>query len=100
MSDLLDKLTSMLAETEKATPGPWKKDLCIMDGALYSQGGREETLANAEFIAAARTNHPAALRALIKAVGILKCNETFHRLGGLDDCDPCKALAEIEEIFG
>ncbi len=34
---------------------------------------------------------------LLIAIEALKCNETFHRLGGIDDCDPCKALAEIRE---
>jgi hypothetical protein len=28
----------------------------------------------------------------------LKCNETFHRLGGIDDCEPCKALAQEQEM--
>lgn len=37
--------------------------------------------------------------ALIEAVEALKCNETFHRLGGLDDCEPCKALAKIDEAL-
>lgn len=29
------------------------------------------------------------------AVGALKCNETFHRLGGIDDCEPCQALEKL-----
>lgn len=37
--------------------------------------------------------------ALIEAVEALKCNETFHHLGGLDDCEPCKALAKIDEAL-
>ena len=28
----------------------------------------------------------------------LKCNETFHRLGGIDDCEPCKALAQEQQM--
>lgn len=38
----------------------------------------------------------AAVRVLSEA---LKCNETFHRLGGIDDCEPCKALAEAKRIL-
>jgi len=37
--------------------------------------------------------------ALIEAVEALKCNETFHRLGGIDDCEPCKALAKIDKAL-
>ena len=29
------------------------------------------------------------------AVSALKCNETFHRLGGIDDCEPCQALEKL-----
>jgi len=29
------------------------------------------------------------------AVEALKCNETFHRLGGIDDCEPCQALEKL-----
>lgn len=28
----------------------------------------------------------------------LECNETFHRLGGIDDCERCKALAEVAKL--
>lgn len=27
--------------------------------------------------------------------GHLKCNQTFHRLGGIDDCEPCKATEAL-----
>lgn len=27
----------------------------------------------------------------------LECNESFHRLGGIDDCEPCKALAAYKK---
>lgn len=30
------------------------------------------------------------------AASLIKCNETFHRLGGIDDCEPCLFLKEIE----
>ena len=36
---------------------------------------------------------------LLEAVEALKCNETFHRLGGIDDCEPCKALAKIDKAL-
>jgi hypothetical protein len=39
------------------------------------------------------------IEALRRAVGALKCNETFHRLGGIDDCEPCFALAEVDKIM-
>lgn len=28
----------------------------------------------------------------------LSCNETFHRLGGIDDCEPCKAQTKALKI--
>lgn len=34
-------------------------------------------------------------KALRKCVAALKCNKTFHRLGGIDDCEPCTALDEL-----
>lgn len=37
--------------------------------------------------------------ALLEAVEALKCNETFHSLGGIDDCEPCKALAKIDKAL-
>jgi hypothetical protein len=42
------------------------------------------------------------LRIIEKLSGALKCNETFHSLGGIDDCEPCKAQAHtitlLEEL--
>lgn len=32
------------------------------------------------------------------AASLIKCNETFHRLGGIDDCEPCLFLKEIGEM--
>lgn len=37
--------------------------------------------------------------ALEVALEALECNITFHRLGGIDDCEPCKAKAKIDEIM-
>lgn len=33
---------------------------------------------------------------LREAVGALQCNTTAHRLGGIDDCEPCKVKKRIE----
>lgn len=35
-----------------------------------------------------------------KALEKIGCNETYHRLGGIDDCVRCKALAKIKEMKG
>lgn len=50
------------------------------------------------FIANSRTDIPRLVQMLEVAMGALKCNETFHRLGGIDDCEPCKAQAQINRI--
>ena len=39
---------------------------------------------------------PLLLKA-IEALDEIGCNETFHSLGGIDDCVRCKTLAEIEK---
>ena len=36
---------------------------------------------------------------LLKCVEALECNETFHRLGGIDDCEPCKAKAQLRKAL-
>lgn len=40
-----------------------------------------------------------AFEALEIAVDALKCNETFHSLGGIDDCDPCLAKRKIAALI-
>ncbi len=35
----------------------------------------------------------AVIEKLKEALEAIGCNETFHRLGGIFDCDSCKALA-------
>jgi len=37
--------------------------------------------------------------ALSIALAALECNKTFHSLGGLDDCEPCKAKKRISEVL-
>lgn len=37
---------------------------------------------------------------LLQMKSALKCNETFHRLGGIDDCDQCLALKAYEIFMG
>lgn len=48
----------------------------------------------------ARTH--ALVMAMVECMEALECNTTFHRLGGIDDCEPCKALdrlkLELEKI--
>ena len=39
-----------------------------------------------------------AVKALEIAVEALKCNEIFHDLGGIDDCEPCKAKRKIAAL--
>lgn len=36
---------------------------------------------------------------LLEMVEALECNETFHRLGGIDDCKPCLAKGKFEEFL-
>ncbi len=86
MNPILTHLDETLSICEKATPGPWGKcyhapNLITVDasdflGSIASvsrwmtgvPGDDSENKANAEFIAAARTHYPAALRALKVAV--------------------------------
>lgn len=39
----------------------------------------------------------AQIAKLKKALEEIGCNETFHRLGGIDDCIRCKALKDCDE---
>lgn len=32
----------------------------------------------------------------VESLEKIGCNETYHRLGGIDDCERCKALAKIK----
>lgn len=43
---------------------------------------------------------PKLVKALRVLDNALKCNETFHSLGGIDDCEPCLAKREAERILG
>lgn len=123
MSELLKKLDALIAETEKATPGPWKMQesglveiapMVVTNGNKHkgtfvcecneAEDGTAEK--DAEFIASARTNYPAALWALKVAVEILLdvdvCAKCFP--SGEYDCPEivcygCKAIAEIEKEF-
>lgn len=86
---LLDKLDALIAETEKATPGPWEAvedAVCVKIDQLRDETALldafhpnyEKGDLDAEFIAYARTGYPAALRALKKAVEAL--HEADHAL--------------------
>lgn len=114
---LLDKLDALIAETEKATPGPWEAvedAVCVKIDQLRDETALldafhpnyEKGDLDAEFIAYARTGYPAALRALKVAVEILLdvdvCAKCFP--SGEYDCPEivcygCKAIAEIEKEF-
>lgn len=37
---------------------------------------------------------------LYRSYKLLDCNLSFHRLGGIDDCEPCKLKKEIEQHRG
>lgn len=42
------------------------------------------------------------IKELADAIESIPCNETFHRLGGIDDCDPClmrfRLKQQLEEL--
>ena len=48
---------------------------------------------------AAQSKDMLLLNPLVKALvdNISQCNETYHRLGGIDDCGPCSALFPFQQ---
>jgi hypothetical protein len=42
------------------------------------------------------TRTHALVMAMVECMEALECNTTFHRLGGIDDCEPCKALDRLK----
>lgn len=120
---LLERLDALLAETEKATPGPWfvKEYPGVLPLIKMSFDEIQDipNVEDAEFIASARTCYPAALRALKKAVEMVRIlsvqatPEEYEKECGSEmdaDCgleayerlvlDGRKALAEIEKELG
>lgn len=75
-------------------------------GGMRTNGGcrcyRDNSITQRHYVLKLRILH-AEHELLSRAVGVLltvvRGNETFHRLGGIDDCEPCTALAEVAEIF-
>lgn len=113
---LQDRLSEIEERAEKATPGPWKlADIeqesrsRLKDKAIYRRLGeyalatvhvdKKSELFNADFIAASRTDIPKLVKALRVLDNALKCNETFHSLGGIDDCEPCLAKLKAGRIL-
>lgn len=110
---LLQQIEALLAETEKATPGPWKSgsspypygQQCLVqyseiDGTTICVGGYQNGHLNAEFTARARTSYPAALRALKLAVEYIESGCGHKLEPRLDECGWCKRLAAIEKELG
>jgi hypothetical protein len=116
---LADRIAAIEARADAATKGPWDtrdhgvpnlSDVDMSDGTLASvatwrsgdPGTAEETLANAAFIAAARTDVPAICAALKVACEAIRDNDTFVDNDG-DERNAkwaASALASIERILG
>lgn len=108
MKSLSKLIESSRRRDEAATKGPWEarirkgvlnaagKQMWHADSAPEFEGKAKR---NAEFISASRTSEPLFREIAAVAVEALKCNETFHRLGGIDDCEPCKALSKIQSLI-
>lgn len=100
--NLIDELKRLENIAEQATPGQWRM---FGGNVFYPESGDPIDLgsnqnANARHIVA--FNPQTAIRlisALRKALWALECNTSFHRLGGIDDCDPCKVKKQIEAMF-
>lgn len=81
MSDLINKLKKAM---ELKLPKRQSFDKgCLVDVGAAAENARLRPLLDAliEFLPHA-----------------LECNETFHRLGGLDDCEPCKMRLRLEKL--
>lgn len=77
---------------ERATPGEW-------DDKPASEEWKSNKANNAHFCRLAANKITSLTKSLEVAVEALKCNQTFHRLGGIDDCEPCKALDQVTTIL-
>lgn len=101
----MNKIDTLLSElralAEKATPPEWEAGLCIMDGALHSEGGEEEALANANLIAALRNNHDLLERIIREQGKVIGAWEAYYAdkdvaaRDGLRSAQ--KSLAAVEE---
>jgi len=69
-------------------------------GILFRSTSYGKMREDAEFIGALNPEQVKKLiAALVVAEGAMECNESFHRLGGIDDCEPCKARKSMREIL-
>lgn len=99
---LLEKLDALLAETEKATPFRFnQEDFSQQDSDFKMNLGQIADEANSRFTSEARTDYPAALRALKVAVdciltignpGIALIEETKYKFA-------YNTIAEIESLL-
>jgi hypothetical protein len=53
---------------------------------------------NASFDAVYKNGANLLAPLLVEVYNSLECNMTFHRLGGLDDCEPCKLKLKLEQF--
>ena len=109
MTALTKYLEEVEARVSKATPGPWRVSVHYERKSTQVVGPRDDLIGefyhhpkyvdpNAVMVSNSRTDVEKLTRVVRELVGALKCNETFHRLGGIDDCKPCLALRRVEEI--
>ena len=117
MTDIKDLSKKLREARAKATSGEWQSEpgneitvpyttemrrmICEFDLSYRDPKGPFDC----EFVVLAANNITRILDELDRLIevekvlrGALKCNETFHRLGGIDDCDPCLALKRADEI--
>lgn len=67
----------------------------------YNMGrGTFNPMLSAEVWTAAEEFFIPMLEEAESALNKIGCNETYHRLGGIDDCVRCKALVKIKEMKG
>jgi hypothetical protein len=94
---------------EKANPTPTIKQLLSevrgradRDPA-YDMPRLYEHIDRVELWSMAKVAERSELRRLADALEVmdeaLTCNETFHNLGGIDDCEPCKARVRAAKIL-
>lgn len=115
-----DRLDQIAARAGAATEGPWEKRTVIGWEKVVSYGTEamiqlvaecrhdECDIADAEFIAHARTDVPAlvaALRAVLDVLGPhydsqVKRNAKFGRIGSDCLCDGCNAVRAITAALG
>lgn len=107
---LTDEINRRLAQANLATPGPWEKNgtgayvamMSIIDDRIVKYVSAPQTgiclsEGDTDFIASARTDYPAALKALAVAVEQLQAT---HFYCGTQTCHACEAEKKIFELMG